>query len=124
MTLKFNDLMKKFYEDEMLGIQQEDAPANSVAAGGVDMAPNAVSKKKQKEKRNDMKWVSSADLVINYLQRISPLNHRKIENFGNWLNYVEYSNHHKQPGSVVHINPQIIGPSRSLRPVRRPGPSG
>ena len=46
---KFSDIMKKFYEDEMLGIQQEDAPANSVAAGGVDMAPNAVSKKKQKE---------------------------------------------------------------------------
>ena len=46
---KFNDIMKKFYEDEMLGIKSEDAPANSVSAGGVDMAPNAVSKKKQKE---------------------------------------------------------------------------
>jgi len=46
---KFSDIMKKFYEDEMLGIKTEDAPANSVAAGGVDMAPNAVSKKKQKE---------------------------------------------------------------------------
>ena len=49
MSVKFNDIMKKFYEDEMLGIQSEDAPANSVASGGVDMAPNAVSKKKQKE---------------------------------------------------------------------------
>ena len=49
MSVKFNDIMKQFYEDEMLGIQQEDAPANSVASGGVDMAPNAVSKKKQKE---------------------------------------------------------------------------
>ena len=46
---KFNDIMKKFYEDEMLGIKNEDAPTNSVSAGGVDMAPNAVSKKKQKE---------------------------------------------------------------------------
>ena len=46
---KFSDIMKKFYEDEMLGIKNEDAPANSVSAGGVDMAPNAVSKKKQKE---------------------------------------------------------------------------
>ena len=35
---KFSDIMKKFYEDEMLGIKTEDAPANSVAAGGVDMA--------------------------------------------------------------------------------------
>ena len=49
MSVKFNEIMKKFYEDEMLGIQSEVAPANSVASGGVDMAPNAVSKKKQKE---------------------------------------------------------------------------
>ena len=49
MSVKFKEIMKKFYEDEMLGIQSEDAPANSVASGGVDMAPNAVSKKKQKE---------------------------------------------------------------------------
>ena len=35
--IKFNDIMKKFYEDEMLGIQQEDAPANSVAGGGVSL---------------------------------------------------------------------------------------
>ena len=49
MSVKFNDIMKKFYEDEMLGIQSEDAPANSVAAGGVDMPADAVSKKKQKE---------------------------------------------------------------------------
>ena len=49
MSVKFNEIMKKFYEDEMLGIKTEDAPANSVAAGGVDMPPNAVSKKKQKE---------------------------------------------------------------------------
>ena len=41
--------MKKFYEDEKLGIQSEDAPANSVAAGGVDMPADAVSNKKQKE---------------------------------------------------------------------------
>jgi len=33
----------------MLGIKIEDAPTYSVSAGGVDMAPNAVSKKKQKE---------------------------------------------------------------------------
>ena len=49
MTIKFNDIMKKFYEDEMLGIKNEDAPANSVASGGVSMPADAVSKKKQKE---------------------------------------------------------------------------
>ena len=49
MTITFNDIMKKFYEDETLGIQSEDAPANSVAGGGVSMPADAVSKKKQKE---------------------------------------------------------------------------
>ena len=49
MTFKFSEIMKKFYEDEKLGIQSEDAPANSVAAGGVSMPADAVSKKKQKE---------------------------------------------------------------------------
>ena len=49
MSVKFNDIMKKFYEDEMLGIKNEDAPANSVASGGVYMPADAVSKKKQKE---------------------------------------------------------------------------
>ena len=49
MSVKFNEIMKKFYEDEMLGIKNEDAPANSVASGGVSMPADAVSKKKQKE---------------------------------------------------------------------------
>ena len=30
MTIKFNDIMQKFYDDEMLGIKNEDAPANSL----------------------------------------------------------------------------------------------
>ncbi len=41
--------MQKFYDDERLGIQSEDAPANSVAGGGVSLPADAVSKKKQKE---------------------------------------------------------------------------
>ena len=49
MSVNFKDIMKNFYEDEMLGIKNEDAPANSVSAGGVDMPADAVSKKKQKE---------------------------------------------------------------------------
>ena len=48
MTIKFNDIMKKFYEDEMLGIKNEDAPANSVAGGGVDLS---IDKKIDKEKK-------------------------------------------------------------------------
>ena len=44
---KFSDIMKKFYEDEKLGIQSEDAPTNSVAGGGVSLPPDAVKKKKK-----------------------------------------------------------------------------
>ena len=48
MTIKFNDIMQKFYDDEKLGIKNEDAPANSVSGGGVSMPPDAVVKKKKK----------------------------------------------------------------------------
>ena len=48
MTLKFNDIMRKYYEDEKLGIKNEDAPANSVAGGGVDLS---IDKKIDKEKK-------------------------------------------------------------------------
>ena len=49
MTIKFNDIMQKFYDDETLGIKNEDAPANSVSGGGVSMPPDAAIKKKKKE---------------------------------------------------------------------------
>ena len=48
MTIKFNDIMQKFYDDEKLGIKNEDAPANSVSGGGVSMTPDAAIKKKKK----------------------------------------------------------------------------
>ena len=48
MTIKFNDIMQKFYDDETLGIKNEDAPANSVSGGGVSMPPDAAIKKKKK----------------------------------------------------------------------------
>ena len=46
--IKFNDIMQKFYDDEKLGIKNEDAPANSVSGGGVSMPPDAAIKKKKK----------------------------------------------------------------------------
>ena len=81
--------MKKFYDDEMLGIQQEDAPTNSVAGGGVSLPVDAVKKRKRKnymmvapEKQKHLlkEWVS-------YEQREKP-NFRKsvkenMDNFGN-----------------------------------------
>ena len=81
MTLKFNDIMKKFYEDEMLGIQQEDAPANSVAAGGVDMAPNAVSKKKQKENQKKNMYDGRTKGARAFMNRMLELRKKREENF-------------------------------------------
>ena len=49
----FNDIMKNFYNDEKLGIKNEDAPTNSVAGGGVALPPDAVMKKKKKKNPYD-----------------------------------------------------------------------
>ena len=49
MSFKFDDIMTKFYKDPKLGIKTEDAPANSVAGGGVALPPDAVMKKKKKK---------------------------------------------------------------------------
>ena len=51
MTIKFNDIMKKYYEDEMLGIQQEDAPTNSVSGGGVDLSVDKLIDREKKKKK-------------------------------------------------------------------------
>jgi hypothetical protein len=50
MSLKFDDIMQKFYSDPKLGIQSEEAPANAVAHGGVDLSPDAQMAKKKKKK--------------------------------------------------------------------------
>lgn len=49
MSLKFDDIMKKFYNDPSLGIQTEDAPANNAGSGEVSMPPDAAMKKKKKK---------------------------------------------------------------------------
>jgi len=50
MSLKFQDIMKNFYNDETLGIKNEDAPVNatgaSVAGTGDDNSVVVVKKKK------------------------------------------------------------------------------
>ena len=53
MSLKFDDIMKRFYSDPKLGIQNEDAPANAVAHGGVDLSPDAQMAKKKKQNPYD-----------------------------------------------------------------------
>lgn len=47
MSLNFDDLMQKFYDDPKLGIKNEDAPANNAGSGAVSMPPDAVKKKKK-----------------------------------------------------------------------------
>ena len=44
MSLKFQDIMKNFYNDETLGIKTEDAPAmntGAVAGAGDDRRPQS-----------------------------------------------------------------------------------
>ena len=45
--------MQKFYDDPKLGIKSEEAPANSVAGGGVSLPPDAVAQKKKKKNPYD-----------------------------------------------------------------------
>jgi len=48
MSLKFDDIMKKYYSDLKLGIQTEEVPANNASSGAVSMPPDAAIKKKKK----------------------------------------------------------------------------
>ena len=48
MSFKFDDVMKKFYDDPALGIKKEDAPVNNASSGAVSMPPGAQMKKKKK----------------------------------------------------------------------------
>ena len=48
MSFKFDDVMKKFYDDQSLGIKKEDAPVNNASSGAVSMPPDAQMKKKKK----------------------------------------------------------------------------
>ena len=49
MSLKFDDIMKRFYNDPSLGMQTEDAPTNNAGSGAVAMPPDAKMKKKKKK---------------------------------------------------------------------------
>ena len=51
MSFKFDDVMKKFYDDPTLGIKTEDAPVNNASSGAVSMPPDVQMDKKKKEKK-------------------------------------------------------------------------
>ena len=76
MTIKFNDIMQKFYDDEKLGIKNEDAPANSVASGGVALPPDAMVKKKKKNLYDGRRKEAKA-----FIKRIETLRSKKDKTF-------------------------------------------
>jgi hypothetical protein len=55
--------------DEIINKMDEDAPANAVAHGGEDMAPNAGPKKK---KKNDVS--SDADVIVDFKKKMKESN--------------------------------------------------
>ena len=91
MSLKFNDIMKNFYNDEKLGIKNEDAPANAtgvaVAGTGDDNSVVVVKKKKKnmydgrtREARSFLKRMEA--LRAKRESKLAKKVQENIENFG------------------------------------------
>jgi hypothetical protein len=53
MSLKFDDMMKRFYSDPKLGIQTEEVPTNNASSGAVSMPPDVQIDKKKKKNPYD-----------------------------------------------------------------------
>lgn len=91
MSKKFNDIMKKFYDDPKLGIKSEDAPANSVSGGGVDLS---VDKQIDNQKKKKKLYDGRTKEARAFMKRIETLRAKRdtsfrekvkenIESFGN-----------------------------------------
>tara|TARA_Y100000289_G_scaffold61284_1_gene69163 strand:- start:552 stop:1061 length:510 start_codon:yes stop_codon:yes gene_type:complete len=91
MSLKFQDIMKNFYNDETLGIKNEDAPANAtgpaVAGTGDDNSVVVVKKKKKnmydgrtREARSFLKRMET--LRAKRESKLAKKVQENIENFG------------------------------------------
>ena len=65
MSLSFDDMMKKFYDDPKLGIQTEDAPTTSTAnvPGAGDDSSTVVVKRKKKPYDGRTKEASAKAIV-------------------------------------------------------------
>ena len=68
--------MQKFYDDEKLGIKNEDAPANSVAGGGVDLSIDKKIDKEKEEKENCM--MEEQKKQEQFIKRIEQLRAKEI----------------------------------------------
>ena len=53
MSLKFDDIMKRFYSDPKLGIQTEEVPTNNASSGAVSLPPDVQIDKKKKKNPYD-----------------------------------------------------------------------
>ena len=76
--------MPKHYKDmidELINKMDEDAPANAVAHGGVDMAPNA----KGRAKHNKSKYKDDNEKITDVLRRVimKKMGNNVKENFDN-----------------------------------------
>ena len=76
MTYKFNDIMQKFYDDETLGIKNEDAPTNNASSGAVAMPPDAAIKKKKKNLYDGRRKEAKA-----FFKRIEQLRSKRDKTF-------------------------------------------
>ena len=67
MSLKFDDIMKRFYSDPKLGIQTEEVPTNNASSGAVSMPPDVQIDKKKKK---DMTYDGRTKIVKELVKRI------------------------------------------------------
>ena len=49
-NIKYKEFLRKHTTEDIVNKMQEDAPANAVAHGGVDMIPDGKKVKKKKER--------------------------------------------------------------------------
>ena len=80
MTFKFSDIMKKFYEDEKLGIQKEDAP-RSILSLGVELIYLLIKSKIKKRKKRKIFMMEERKEARQFFKRIEQLRAKRDKTF-------------------------------------------
>ena len=94
MSLKFEDIMSKFYADPKLGIKNdidEEAPTNNAGSGAVAMPPDAVKKKKKNPydgRRREAKAFFNR-MTERKKSRLAAQATKQVENFNHEYSLVE-----------------------------------
>ena len=70
--------MKNFYDDPKLGIKSEDAPANSVSGGGVDLS---VDKQIDNQKKKKKLYDGRTKEAKSFIKRIETLRAKRDDTF-------------------------------------------